>query len=366
MNFVYQANPQRVIFAAGARSRAAEELDRLGISRAMIVTTPPQADTAAAFARLVAGRAGIVYPGAQMHTPTNVTEAALTAVSSVKADGLLAIGGGSAIGLSKAIALRTDLPQLVIPTTFAGSEMTPILGEVERGVKKTLRSPKVLPETVIYDPELVATLPLHVAGPSAMNAMAHAVDALCAADTNPVSSLLAEESIRALGKALPRLSADPNEAAWADALYGAWLAGTCLGTVAMGIHHKICHALGGAFDLSHADVHCVMLPYTAAFNQNTTPEAMQRVARALDKEDAPSALYDLMLKVESETSLKALGLTRAALEKAADLAMENPYDNPRQVTRDEILQILLAAYDGKRPFVQPGLGNPADAGARHG
>jgi alcohol dehydrogenase class IV len=220
---------------------------------------------------------------------------------------------------------------------------------VERGVKKTQASPKVLPETVIYDPELVTTLPRHVAGPSAMNAMAHAMDALCAGNANPITSLLAEESIRALGKALPRLLADPDAAAWADALYGAWLAGTCLGTVDMGIHHKICHVLGGAFDLSHADIHCVMLPYTAAFNQTTTPEAIRRVARALGSDDAPSALYDLMLGVESQPSLKALGLTPAALEKAADLAMETPYAHPRQVTRDEIIRILFAAYDGKRP-----------------
>jgi maleylacetate reductase len=349
MNFVYQSSPQRVIFAAGARSRADEELDRLGVARAMIITTPSQAETAAAFARLIGERAGIVYPGAQMHTPTNVTEAALTAVSSVQADGILVIGGGSAIGLSKAIALRTDLPQLVIPTTFAGSEMTPILGEVERGVKKTQASPKVLPETVIYDPELVTMLPRHVAGPSAMNAMAHAIDALCAGNANPISSLLAVESIRALARALPRLLEDPNQAAWADALYGAWLAGSCLGAVDMGIHHKICHVLGGAFDLSHADIHCVMLPYTTAFNQTTTPEAIRRVARALERDDAPSALYDLMLGVESQPSLKALGLTPAALEKAADLAMENAYDHPRQVTRDEIIRILFAAYDGKRP-----------------
>jgi maleylacetate reductase len=148
MKFVYQANPQRVVFAVGARSRAGEELDRLGVSRAIIITTPPLADIAAAFARVVGGRASIVYPGAQTHTPTNVTEAALTAVSSVQADGILAVGGGTAIGLSKAIALRTDLPQLAVPTTFAGSEMTPLLGELERGIQKLLRSPRVLPETV--------------------------------------------------------------------------------------------------------------------------------------------------------------------------------------------------------------------------
>lgn len=349
MNFVHQAYPQRVVFAAGARSRAGEELDRLGVSRAMIITTPPQADTAAAFARLVGNRVSVVYPGAQTDTPTNVTEGALTAVSSVKADGILVIGGGSAIGLSKAIALRTDLPQLVIPTTFAGSEMTPIVREVERGVKKTRRNPKVVPETVIYDPELVAQLPRHVAGPSAMNAMAHGIDALCTGRANPISSLLAEESIRALGRALPRLLADPNDAAWAEALYGAWLAGICLGTVDMGIHHKICHTLCGAFDLSHADVHCIILPYTAAFNQFTAPEAIRRLAHALDRDDAPSALHELMLKAESQPSLKAMGLTRAALEKTADLTVEYPCDTPTRVARDEIFQILLAAYDGKPP-----------------
>jgi alcohol dehydrogenase class IV len=350
MNFVYRSNPQRVVFAAGSRSKAGEELDRLDVSRAMIITTPPQADTAAAFARLIGNRASLVYPGAQMHTPTNVTDGALTAVSSVKADGILVIGGGSAIGLSKAIALRTDLPQLVIPTTFAGSEMTPIVAEMERGVKKTRRSPKVLPETIIYDPEMAAKLPLRVAGPSAMNAMAHAVGALCTGRANPMSSLLAEESICALGRALRQLLTDPNETAWADALYGAWLAGICLATADMGVHHGICHALVGAFDLSHADIHCVMLPYTTAFLQHTAPGAIRRAAHALGEVDAPFALYELMLKAESQPSLKALGLTRAALEKVADLAVEYPGENPTGVTRDEIWQILLAAYDGKSPL----------------
>ena len=275
----------------------------------MVITTPPKADIAATFARLIGERAGIVYPGAQMHTPTNVTEAALTAVSSVQADGILAIGGGSAIGLSKAIALRTDLPQIVIPTTFAGSEMTPILGETERGVKVTQTSPKILPETVIYDPDLLAGAAAHrrrTFGDERDGACGRG--ALCA-NANPMISLMAEEAIRALGGALPRLLADAGDrAAWSDALYGAWLAGTCVGTVGMGMHHKICHTLGGAFDLNHADVHCVMLPYTAAFNGEAAPEAMRRVARALGADEAPGALYDLMQRAATVKSLKADGI----------------------------------------------------------
>jgi maleylacetate reductase len=350
MNFVFQANPSRVIFGSGARSKAAEELDRLGISRAIVLSTPPQAGLAAEFARDIGGRAAIVYPGAAMHTPVDVTESALDAVRAVDANGVVSVGGGSTIGLGKAIALRTDLPQLAIPTTFAGSEMTQIIGQTEHGVKTTQRTPKVLPETVIYDPDLVVTMPPSISGPSGMNAIAHAVEALYAKDANPVISLMAEDSIRALGEALPRVLADKNDsAAWVEGLYGAWLAGTCLGSVAMGLHHKICHTLGGTFNLDHASIHCLMIPYSAAYNREAAPAAMQRVAHALRADDAPAALYELMLKVGTQKSLREFGLTEEDLEKAADLAVKSPYDNPRPVTRDGILDMLRAAYAGARP-----------------
>jgi alcohol dehydrogenase class IV len=350
LKFVFEAQPSRVIFGTGSRAKAADELDRLGISRAIVLATPPQAALAAEFARDIGARAAIVYPGAAMHTPTEVTEAALLAVQSVNANGILSAGGGSTIGLGKAIALRTDLPQLAIPTTFAGSEMTPILGQTERGVKTTQRSLKVLPETVIYDPDLVTTMPPFIAGPSGMNAIAHSMEALYSKDANPIVSLMAEESIRALGHALPRILAQPeNNDAWTDALYGAWLAGTCLGAVGMSLHHKICHTLGGTFNLDHAGIHCLMLPYTAAYNRDAAPEAMRRMARALGTDDAPSALYELMLSTATHKSLREFGLSESDLEKAADLAVKNPYDNPRPVTRDAVLDMLRAAYAGTRP-----------------
>ena len=183
--FVHEARPGRVIFGWGARRAVGEELARLGVERAMIITTPSRADVAAEFARLLLGRVGIVYPGAQPNAPIEVTEAALTAASSVKADGLLAIGGGTAIGLSKAISLRTNLPQVAAPTTFSGCEMAPFLSETERGARIERRSQDLLPRATIYDPELVAHLPPSIAGPSAMNAMANAFDALCAPNASP-------------------------------------------------------------------------------------------------------------------------------------------------------------------------------------
>lgn len=350
MQFHYEGLPSRVIFGAGRRSEVGAELDRLGIKRALVICTADQSEMGASFAQMIGERVGAMYPGAVMHTPIEVTQSAMLAMQQMDCDGILAVGGGSTIGLSKAIAYRTDMPQLVVPTTYAGSEMTPILGQTDKGMKTTLRSPRVLPETVIYDPDLTMTLPDFITGPSGMNAIAHSVEALYAEDQNPIISMMAEESIRALGKALPVLMKDGSDiAARADALYGAWLAGACLGAVGMAIHHKICHTLGGSFDLPHADVHCLMIAYSAAFNRDAAPEAMARIARALEVKDAPQGLYDLLQQVGRKKSLKELGMTDADLVKASEIAMKNVYHNPRPVTQDGVLEMLQAAHSGARP-----------------
>jgi alcohol dehydrogenase class IV len=183
-----------------------------------------------------------------------------------------------------------------------------------------------------------------------MNAVAHAVEALYAENRNPVISLMAEESIRAFGRALPKLLASPQDIeAHSDALYGAWLAGCCLGAVGMAIHHKICHTLGGTFDLPHADTHALMLPYSAAYNRQAAPEAMARIAAALGGTDGPEALYELMLTATDKRSLAQLGMTEADLDKAADIAVQQPYYNPRPITREGIREMLDAAYFGRRP-----------------
>ncbi len=350
MRFDYDALPSRVIFGAGRREEVGAELDRLGIERALVLSTADQSETCAKFAAMIGDRLGAIYPGAVMHTPVQVTEAAMHQMEQMNCDGILSVGGGSTIGLGKAIAYRTDLPQVVVPTTYAGSEMTPILGQTESGVKTTLRSSKVLPETVIYDPELTLTLPGFISGPSGMNAIAHSVEALYAENANPIVSMMAEDSIRALGEALPKVMADGNDLeARSEALYGAWLAGACLGSVGMAIHHKICHTLGGSFDLPHADVHCLLIAYSTAYNRDAAPEAMARIAQALGAEDAPSGLYDLLQSVGRVKSLADLGMTAQGLDKAADLAVQNPYFNPRPVTRDGVRDMLQAAFEGRRP-----------------
>jgi len=350
MNFTYNALPSRVIFGAGQRTQVKAELERLGIERALVLSTADQSATGAEFAAMIGDRVGAIYPGAVMHTPVEVTESAMHQMEQMNCDGILSVGGGSTIGLGKAIAYRTDLPQLVVPTTYAGSEMTPILGQTEKGLKTTLRSPKVLPETVIYDPELTLTLPDFITGPSGMNAIAHAVEALYAEDANPIISMMAEASIKALSVALPVLMKDgSNMGARENAAYGAWLAGACLGSVGMAIHHKICHTLGGTFDLNHADVHCLMIPYSTAYNREAAPQAMAAISRALGGQDAAAGLFDLLQSVGRQKSLAEMGMTETSLDRAAELAVQNPYYNPHPVTQKGVREMLQAAFEGRQP-----------------
>lgn len=344
--FIYQANPGRVVFGSGTLAQVPDELDRLSLGRVLVLTTPAQAADGHALAGRLGARAIDVFAGATMHTPVAVTEAALAVVQATRADGLVALGGGSTIGLGKALAFRTDLPQLVVPTTYAGSEMTPILGETEHGAKRTRSDPRILPEVVVYDVDLTLGLPAAMSVTSGLNAIAHAVEALYARDRNPIVSLMAVEAIAKLAGALPRIVADPADRdARADALYGAWLCGTCLGAVGMALHHKLCHTLGGSFDLPHAETHGVLLPHALAYNAPAVPEAIARL-RAVLGDDPAAGLQALARRLGAPTSLAALGMPEDGVDRAADLALANPYWNPRPLTRDGIRALIARAWAG--------------------
>ena len=349
-NFVYDQPATRVIFGVGSLDRLAEEVKRLGAKRAIVLSTPEQRREAEDVARRLGELSAGVYAEAVMHVPIETARAAREEAARRDADCYVAIGGGSTVGLGKAIALESGLPILAVPTTFAGSEMTPIYGITEGGVKKTGKDRKALPRTVIYDPTLTLTLPVKIAGPSGMNAMAHCVEALYAPDANPIISLLAAEGIRALARSLPVVVREPtNLEARADALYGAWLGGTVLGAVGMAIHHKLCHTLGGSFNLPHAEVHTVILPYAAAYNQEAVPEAMQLVAEALGSKSAAQGIYDLSVRIGAPVALKDIGMPLDGLDRAAAIATQNPYYNPRPVEYSGVRKLLEDAYYGKRP-----------------
>jgi maleylacetate reductase len=348
--FVYKAPAARVVFGAGTRAALADEIRTLSCRRALILSTPPQRGDADQLAADIGELAAGVLGEATMHTPMDVTERAVARAREVAADCVVAIGGGSSVGLGKAIALNTDLPQIVLPTTYAGSEATSILGQTADGEKHTLRSPKVQPEVIIYDVDLTLTLSAHQSAVSGMNAIAHAIEALYAHDGNPVTSVLAEEAIRCFARSLPKLVASPSDReARSDALYAAWLCGTCLNTVSMGLHHKLCHTLGGMFDLPHAETHTVILPHAAAYNAPAAPEAMRRAAIALGTDDAAAGLFDLAKQLGAPTSLSSLGLNRDDLDRAASAAVQTPYPNPRPLALPVIREFLGNAFEGVRP-----------------
>ena len=349
-NFVYNAQPGRVVFGAGSLQHLAREIELLGAQRALVLSTPEQAAQARRVADMLGPRAAGIFARAVMHVPIETAREAREEARRLGADCAVAIGGGSTTGLGKAIALDSGLPILAIPTTYAGSEMTPIYGLTEGGVKKTGRDLRVLPRTVIYDPELTLSLPAQMSVTSGINAIAHAAEGLYAQDHNPITDLMAEEGIRALADGIRRLAGHLGDIeARSDCLYGAWLCGSVLGNVGMALHHKLCHTLGGSFNLPHADTHTIVLPHALAYNAAAAPQAMQRIARALGAQDAARAAYQLAKDHGAPVALRHIGMKAADLDRAADLATTSAYPNPRPLEHAAIRALLQRAWEGSPP-----------------
>lgn len=349
-SFVYNGQPSRVVFGAGSLQHLLREIELLGATKALVLSTPEQRKSAEMIADLLGPRAAGVFDRAVMHVPIETAREAREVANRLGADCAVAIGGGSTTGLGKAIALDSGLPILAIPTTYAGSEMTPIYGITEAGIKKTGKDARVLPRTTIYDPELSAGLPVGMSITSGINAIAHAAEGLYATDSNPVMNLMAKEGIAAMGRALPVINKSPSDMqARSDALYGTWLCGMVLGNVGMALHHKLCHTLGGSFNLPHAETHTIVLPHALAYNAAAAPQAMQVISEALGRKNAAQAVFDLAKDNGAPVALKDIGMKEADLDKACDIAMQNQYDNPRPLERTAIRQLFQDAFEGMRP-----------------
>lgn len=354
-SFVHVSPAVRVVFGAGSIAQVADEVLLLG-TRAAVIGGGPEAVYADVVADALGAHLVLRWAEVVMHVPSDLAARAVDAVRAADVDVLVAVGGGSSIGLAKAVARATHVPIVAVPTTYAGSEMTPIWGETEPGpdgpTKRTGRDEAVRPRTVVYDPSLTLTLPSWVSASSGMNAVAHAVEGLYAPEASPVTALLAEEAVRRLGLALPAVVSRPQElAARAEAQYGTWLAGWTLGTSTMGVHHKVCHVLGGRWDLPHADVHSALISYVAEFNAGAAPQAMAALGRALGvaQADAPGAIWDLASSLGAPTSLSSVGFDPADIAEAAALVAAAPPPNPRPVTADGITTLLERACLGSRP-----------------
>jgi maleylacetate reductase len=352
-SFTYESLPGRVVFGRGVISQVAEEIDRLQKQRAIFIITGSAARLIPMLTEQLGNRLAGVFNEVAQHVPTALIEKVLAFAQENDADCIVTLGGGSATGLGKGLALKFDAPIIAIPTTFSGSEMTPIYGITDGGGKQTGRDVRVLPRTVLYDPELVYSMPPFLAAISGMNALAHCVEALYGRLANPITNLMAEEGSRALAQGLPGIVQNPaNHESYDLALYGAYLAGSVFAVVGSGLHHRICHVLGGSFGLPHAETHAVMLPYVIWYNSKAAPQAMARLARALAVEDVVEGSFDLATRLHTPRSLAELGLAEGDVAEAARLVVQSPIWNPRPVTLPDLEHLLRAAYRGSGPELE--------------
>jgi len=345
-DFVHDQRPVRVVFRRGALDGVGGEVERLGVRRVLLIGSARHADRVGA---LLGGRVQATVPGPRMHVPEDQAKSVQAQADDLDIDSCVAVGGGSAIGLAKIVARHRRIPVLAVPTTLSGSEMTRVWGMTTAGVKQTGRDDAVAPRTVLYDPDLLATLPVRSAVPSAVNALAHAVEALWAPDRTPLTDLHALEGAAAIARGLRGMrTADPAPA-MADALYGAWLCGMCLDSTTMSLHHKLCHVLGGSFGLPHAETHTVVLPHVMAFNAGHAEPALVALGDALDMPDAATDLRALVTALDGPGSLGQLGLRSGDLDCATELVLASPYANPRPVTAAGVRGLLERALVGAEP-----------------
>ena len=341
---VHETLPSRVLVGRGARHGIPGEVGRLGARRVLIVATRSATTAADELATALGARLAARFDRPVVHTPVAVTAEAMEVVAVADADCVVAIGGGSAVGLAKALCARTGMPQVAVPTTYAGSEVTPVLGETENGVKTTRRDPAVAPGTVVYDPELTVTMPAGLTRASALNALAHAVEALWAPDATAVSDGLATEAVDGILTALPAVLDDPSDPAGRERLQEcAWLAGLCLAQTRMGLHHQLAHVLGGTFDLPHAELHAVLLAHVMAFNLPSAPKAAARLRRIVGGDPA-AAVGRLARGHDGPTTLGALGVPRDGLRAVAERVAARPYPNPRPPGAAALTRLLAQAW----------------------
>lgn len=348
-DFTYTAPPARVLFGPGRVNDLAEEIDRLGVARVMVAATPNGATRYKSIVGSLSERCAGVFSNAQPHCPEDVALAAVDNFKISGADAVVTIGGGSTIGLGKVIAARCKVPFVAIPTTLSGSEMTALYGMKIGDEKRTWNDPAAKACGVIYDPDLIASLPRHEIATTGMNCLAHCIEALYPAQPNPIARLLALDAIRVLGQTLPAMIETNDAQSRAGVLYGGFIGGLLVSMVGIGLHHKICHVIGGHFDLPHGETNSVVLPYVVAFNAPAMPAIADDIAHALGSNDAVHAIFELAARIGVPGGLSALGLSRSDLLPIAREIVAKNIQNPRPVTLENISALLAKAWAGERP-----------------
>jgi maleylacetate reductase len=350
MNFAVDLQPAHVRFASGARNLLAEECERLGIGRAVLVCTPPGAARYRDVGDVLATRRVATFAEAEPHSPEPVVERCRALWRASGADGVVTVGGGSTIALGKILAAEEGAKFICLPTTYSGSEMTDIFGRKIGNEKRTARNVKCRPHTVIYDPELTLGLPRHATVTTGMNSVAHAVEALYPQTPNPVAFVLAREALCAHREGLPDAVAHPTDvAARSRALYAGFLGGLLIGMTGIALHHRLCHVLGGLFDLPHGETNSVVLAHVVAYNAPAAPDAARVISEVFGDADPAHAIDAFARRIGAPTSLREIGMPEEGIETAVREALGRPGWNPRLLEETGLRQLVRAAWEGRLP-----------------
>lgn len=349
--FARTSLPGRIVFGDGAVTRLADELDQHALRQVMLITASHDAQLGEQGHKALGDRIKLHWDEVRQHVPRELAQRAISAARAAGADVLVTIGGGSTTGLGKAVAVATGLPLVVVPTTYAGSEMTPIYGLTSDNDKTTARDARALPRIVVYDPRLLTTLPADVVGPSGLNALAHCAEALWAANADPITDTIALDGARRLRQHLPAAYATDDPAARGEVLIAACLAGTALGTVGTSLHHALCHLLGGMFNAPHAETHAIVLPYAVGYLQTAVPEAARRLAQVMDTSEhaLAASIWELGRSVGTPAGLRSVGIREDHLPALTEAALAKGLPSPRPLEYGDLYQALHAAWTGQPP-----------------
>ncbi len=348
--FAFKALPWNIVFGAGALERLPREMDVLGLDRALVLSTRGHERWGRSIVELLGNRAIGLFASARMHVPSTTLDEASRLARDLNAKCTVSIGGGSTTGLGKALAARQGLDNVAIPTTYSGSEMTDIWAVTEAGAKVTSRDPGVVPTLTVYDPELTTTLPVEMSASSGLNALAQAVANVATDQASPIAATLAVEGIRALATSLPVVVEEPDHLeARSEALYGTCLAAGSVGIGSTGLHHRLCHTLGGALNTPHAETHAILLPHSVAYNATAAAAGTQKVADALGVEDAALGIHELAKKLGAPTALRQIGVAEGDLDTVAEITATGSFHSPEPVTVGRIRALLQNAFEGLLP-----------------
>jgi maleylacetate reductase len=350
LDLVEEEDGRRVLLGAGRRGDLLSELEARG-TRSVLVIGGGHADDVVETLLDAFGDASVrLVKNVRQHVPVADVEATVALVDAAGIDTVVAIGGGSAIGLGKAVARDRDVTLAAVPTTYSGSEMTAIWGVSDGTVKRTGRDPSARPSLVIYDPALTVGLPAAVTAASAFNALAHCVEALWVDDRTPATTARSVEAIDVIVDALPVVISNGHDLGGRTRLlYGAYRAGQVIGVVGTALHHRTSHVLGGRYGLDHGGMNAVLLPHVVAYNAGWGSWEEAALASVLGDNPA-GRLADVARRTGAPTSLGELGMPQAGIDAVLDEVIDRVGDsNPRPPDRDSLRSLLERAWRGEPP-----------------